>query len=118
MTLSFNAIAQTFDEDPRRVTMAAAIARIMLTTLPLTSQTSLLDYGAGTGLVSLALAPYVGTLIAADESEGMLEVLRAKLATSNFANIQIRPWNVNQDAADLPVVDVIAGSMVLHHMED
>jgi 2-polyprenyl-3-methyl-5-hydroxy-6-metoxy-1,4-benzoquinol methylase len=119
MIASFNAKAKTWDEDPRKVAVAGAIAKAMLGSLTLTPQTTLLDYGAGTGLVSLALAPHVGMLIAADESEGMLDVLRSKLAATGVANVL--PWQWNVDLAtpdDLPVIDVITGSMVLHHVKD
>jgi ubiquinone/menaquinone biosynthesis C-methylase UbiE len=91
----------------------------MLEALPLTPQTTLLDYGAGTGLVSLALAPHVGMLIAADESEAMLDVLRSKLAASPKHNVQLWQWNVDLATPDdLPVIDVVTGSMVLHHVKD
>ena len=118
MPASFNAVAHTWDEDPRRVAVAAAIVAKMLGALRLTPQTTLLDYGAGTGLVSLALAPYVGRLIAVDEADGMLDILRAKLASGAHGNVEVRHWSAGQDSSGLPEFDVITGSMVLHHVED
>lgn len=118
MTTPFNAVAQTWDEDPRRVAVAAAIVAKMIGALRLTPQTTLLDYGAGTGLVSLALAPHVGRLIAVDEADGMLDILRAKLAEADPGNVEVRHWSAGQDNSGLPEFDVITGSMVLHHMED
>jgi len=118
MTTPFNAVAQTWDEDPRRVAVAAAIVAKMLGALRLTPQTTLLDYGAGTGLVSLALAPHVGRLLAVDEADGMLDILRAKLASGAHGNVEVRHWSAGQDSSGLPEFDVITGSMVLHHVED
>jgi len=119
MTGAFDAKAKTWDEDPRKVAVAAAISEAMLKALTLTPQTTLLDFGAGTGLVSLALAPHVGMLIAADESEGMLDVLRSKLADSGRRNVQPRQWNAIPARPDeLPLVDVVTCSMVLHHLKD
>jgi len=119
MSASFNnAVAHTWDEDPRRVAVAAAIAAKMLGALHLTQQTTLLDYGAGTGLVSLALAPHVGRLIAVDEADAMLDILRAKLADADPGNLEVRHWSAGQDSSGFPTLDVITGSMVLHHVED
>jgi len=118
MTAHFNAVAHTWDEDPRRGAVAAAIVAKMLGALRLTPQTTLLDYGAGTGLVSLALAPHVGRLIAVDEAGGMLDILRAKLADADPGNVEIMHWSAGQDSSGLPEFDVITGSMVLHHVED
>lgn len=118
MTTPFNAVAQTWDEDPRRVAVAAAIVAKMLGALRLTPQTTLLDYGAGTGLVSLALAPHVGRLISVDEADGMLDILRAKLVGADPGNVEVRHWSAGQDSSGLPEFDVITGSMVLHHVED
>lgn len=118
MSASFNAVAHTWDEDPRRVAVAAAIGAKMLGALNLTQQTTLLDYGAGTGLVSLALAPHVGRLIAVDEADAMLDILRAKLADAAPGNVEVRHWSAGQDSSGFPPLDVITGSMVLHHVED
>ncbi|WP_243439129.1 class I SAM-dependent methyltransferase [Fundidesulfovibrio soli] len=118
MPSDFDAKAATWDEDPRKAAVAAAIAQAMVQALPLDRTLTLLDYGAGTGLVSLALAPLVGGVTAADESEGMLSVLRAKIAATGAANVRPLRWSVGQPPAGLPAFDVITGSMVLHHVAD
>jgi len=118
MPSDFDAKAATWDEDPRKAAVAAAIAKAMLAALPLGRDTVLLDYGAGTGLVSLALAPHVGSVVAADESEGMLAVLRAKIEATGAANVRPLRWSVGESARGLPRFDVVTGSMVLHHVED
>ena len=47
------------------------------------------EYGCGTGLVGLALAPQLLTLTAVDTSSGMLEVLTRKIASDNISNVTL-----------------------------
>lgn len=86
--------------------------------VPLKKSDTVLDYGAGTGLVSVALCDRVFSVVAADSSRGMLEVLAAKTKTAGIANIQPLFLDLEDDGAEPPAVDVIASSMTLHHVRD
>ena len=78
MTSSFDARAQTWDDDPRRRKLAESIFAALAQAVPLRAEWTALDYGAGTGLLALALAARVRRVLAVDSSAGMLAVLADK----------------------------------------
>jgi SAM-dependent methyltransferase len=77
-----------------------------------------LDIGAGTGLLALAVAPAAERVIAVDTSSAMCEHLEHKLATAGIQNVAVAV----ADAADIPVadgsVDVVVSNYCLHHLRD
>jgi SAM-dependent methyltransferase len=115
----------TFDErardwdTPERRQRAEEVAAAVRAAVPLTPAARLIDIGAGTGLLGLALAGDVGEVVLAEPSAGMLDVAREKLA--------VGPWPrasaVRLDlVADPPLpgepFDVAVSLLVLHHLED
>ncbi len=66
--------------------------------------TTVLDIGAGTGYLTLALAPAVKRVIAVEPSEAMLNILREKAEKLNIHNITYIPgkWeDVKTDKCDI-----------------
>ncbi len=114
----FDGKAATWDEDPRKIMVAATIAKAMLAALELTPKDVVLDYGAGTGLVSLELATVAGRVLAAEPSEGMRAVLSAKVAAGAVPNVLPLDWSAEHTAPLPESPTAITGSMVLHHVED
>lgn len=76
------------------------------------------DVGAGTGLLTLELAPAVAHVWAVDISPSMGEYLRAKTASAGIGNVDFATCT----AASLPLVDATADLVVsnycLHHLPD
>jgi ubiquinone/menaquinone biosynthesis C-methylase UbiE len=76
------------------------------------------DVGAGTGLLSLALAPLVRTVWAIDISPAMTDYARVKAASAGLHNVE----HVTASALSLPVVDGAASLLVsnycYHHLRD
>jgi len=56
-TKCFNQAARTWDEKPVRVRLARAGASAIMSQIPLDTSMSAMEYGCGTGLASIALAP-------------------------------------------------------------
>jgi ubiquinone/menaquinone biosynthesis C-methylase UbiE len=77
-----------------------------------------MDYGAGTGLVTLRLQPLVGRIVAADTSPGMLAVLGEKIAKAGIKNVDPRLWNVETDPLPLERFDVVVSTMTFHHLRE
>jgi ubiquinone/menaquinone biosynthesis C-methylase UbiE len=77
-----------------------------------------LDLGAGTGLVTLALAPHAETVTALDISPAMLERLRAHAADNGVTNVDL----VTADLRSLPfedeTFDLVVSNYAFHHLED
>ena len=116
---------ETFDEraatwdDEEHLRRASQIAALLREALPLTPDTRLLDYGAGTGLLSQHLVDDVGHTIVADPSEGMREVARGKVEQGVLPGAQVIDLDLNRDPVphDLDV-DVVVAMMALHHVPD
>ena len=72
----------------------------------------------GTGLLSFELRGDVGPITLADSSEGMLEVLRDKIAASGATNMT--PMKLDLAADPLPAdrFDLVYNLMTLHHIPD
>lgn len=113
----FNAIASEWDEDSKRVHMGQQVAQAMLAALAPDGRERALEFGAGTGLVTLEMAPRLAQVTALDSSTGMLTVLRQKCAKSGLRRVQIIEGAVPEQLPDGPF-DLIYSSMTLHHVED
>ena len=77
-----------------------------------------LDIGAGTGLLTLALAPRVRSVWALDISPAMCDYLRTKAASAELDNVE----PVVGSAVSLPLmeecVDLVVSNYCLHHLSD
>jgi 2-polyprenyl-3-methyl-5-hydroxy-6-metoxy-1,4-benzoquinol methylase len=112
----FDAVAATWDENPVRVQRAHDLAEAMRRLVPLRPDMRLMDYGCGTGLVALALQPYVGVVVAADNAPGMLAELTGKLQAAGLSNVAAQQVDLEREAWTGEPFDVIVSSMALHHI--
>ena len=113
----FDAAAAGWDEEPRRVKLAQEITSAICRELPLAPQMEALDYGCGSGLVTLGLQPFVARITGADSSKGMLEVLERKLRDRGIGNVAARFIDLEQQRLD-GSYHLIVSSMTLHHVQD
>ena len=115
-TKKFDQAAAGWDGKSRRVEVAnkisAAIAR-----MPLTNQMNAMEYGCGTGLVGLALAPALGQLTTIDTSQGMLDVVQEKIDKQDISNVTPHSCDLLRDNYTQKH-DFIFSSMTLHHIRD
>lgn len=115
---------ETFDEraatwdDPAKVERAQRTAAAIKARLALADSVRLLEYGAGTGLVSQALQDAVGPITLADTSAGMREQIQRKIEAGSLHHARV--WDIDLNTAATPPgerFDLIVTSMVLHHVE-
>jgi phosphatidylethanolamine/phosphatidyl-N-methylethanolamine N-methyltransferase len=72
-----------------------------------------LEVAAGTGLVTLQVAPAVASLVATDRSPEMLEVLRDRVKEAGLANVEVKEADVLAlDFADATFDAVVAGNLL------
>ena len=116
-TERFDKAAVTWDNKPRRVQLAGKISAAIIARLPLNQKMSGMEFGCGTGLVSLALAPKLKTLAALDTSQGMLDVLQEKIDEQQLTNMRCLNADIFEDS-DKEQYDLIFCSMTLHHLKD
>ncbi len=113
----FDAEAAAWDEDPGRVKVAADIARAVITRAHLTSDMDVLDFGCGTGLISLALQPFVRSVTGMDSSRGMLDVFQNKIAASHIGNVKGVLLNAEMAGVLTGHYHLVVCSMTLHHIQ-
>jgi 2-polyprenyl-3-methyl-5-hydroxy-6-metoxy-1,4-benzoquinol methylase len=118
MTTSFDQRAATWDDDPVKAARAHAVAEAIRLEVPFRPGLRALEYGCGTGLLGFALAPFPGELTLADASDGMLDVLRGKIAATGARNMTAVKLDLIADAPPAAHYDLVCLLMVLHHIPD
>jgi 2-polyprenyl-3-methyl-5-hydroxy-6-metoxy-1,4-benzoquinol methylase len=113
----FDAAAAHWDEEPRRVKLGQEVAGAIRREVPLTPEMAALDYGCGSGLVTLGLQAYVASITGADSSQGMLAVLEEKVRERGVANVDTAFIDLERQGFDRSY-DLIVSSMTMHHVED
>ncbi len=114
----FDRAAATWDELPRRVQLARAVANAIVRQVRLPQDLDVLDFGCGTGLLTLALQPLVRSITGADTSAGMLEVLERKVDEQGLGNVKTVLLRRGELATPTPRYHLIVSSMTLHHVAD
>jgi 2-polyprenyl-3-methyl-5-hydroxy-6-metoxy-1,4-benzoquinol methylase len=114
----FDDVAAAWDEDPGRVKVAADIAQAIVREVPMTSDMDVLDFGCGTGLVSMALRPFVRSVTGVDSSAGMLGVFEAKVARLGVANVRAQFCDLARGDTLNGRYDLVVSAMTLHHVEE
>ncbi len=114
-TNQFDKKAADWDKKKKRVQVATAIAKAMAD-FGLTKDMAAMEYGCGTGLVGLTLAPGLGSLLAIDSSAGMLKILAEKIDKMRIDNVTTLQTDLTTDSIE-GTFDCIFTSMTLHHVE-
>ncbi len=114
----FDQSAATWDADPHRVELIKAVGQAVLREARPAADADVLDYGCGTGLIGLFLLPHVRSVTGADSSEGMLDVLRKKIAEGGLPNMKGMRLDLQHDPVPEGRYHLIVAGMVLHHVAD
>jgi 2-polyprenyl-3-methyl-5-hydroxy-6-metoxy-1,4-benzoquinol methylase len=114
----FDSAARTWDENPARVRLAQDVGRAIRDTLRLTPDMDVLDFGCGTGLLTLGLQPYVRSITGVDSSPGMLKVLDGKISTSGLTNVRTALFDPDNAASLTGTYDLVVSSMTFHHIPE
>jgi len=114
----FDQRAKTWDSDPMKVERARMAADAIRAALPLSPEMTAFEYGCGTGLLSFALQSNFAHITLADTSQGMLDVLAAKIADSGIRSMTPLKLDLTSDPAPASRFDVTYSLMTLHHIPD
>jgi len=97
---------------------AAADELMVLRELGLNQESEIVDLGSGTGQFALAAARKCARVVAVDISPVMLEVLRAKVASSGLPNIEVvESGFLTYEHRGSPT-DFVYSRYALHHLPD
>ena len=95
---------------------ADAVARAISETIPLDRSMRMLEYGAGTGLVTQALQESVGPVTLADTSKGMRAVIQDKIDAGAITNARVWDLDLATQQAPDERFDLVVTVMTLHHI--
>lgn len=112
----FDEAASAWEDNPKHVELGQAVGHAICDALAFQGTEHALEFGAGTGLVSVVIAPKVASLVAMDVSSGMLSILEEKRRTQGLNNITLCRGTVVEAIPD-GVFDVAYSSMTLHHID-
>ncbi len=111
----FNEKAKDWDVNDMVLQLSNAVGAAILENMTLHDQMQVMDFGAGTGLITSHVLPHVKNITAVDVSQAMLQQLVAK------PEFKGKVEALCQDILEQPLkqkFDLIMSAMALHHVED
>lgn len=112
----FEQMAKRYDTD-ERIELAKVIVKQVRAELRNSKEKSLIDYGSGTGLISLEISDLVDSILLIDSSKQMLDVAKAKISRMGMTNTKILHSDFTQETPELKA-DIVLMSLVLLHIAD
>ena len=83
-----------------------------------TSESTVFEFGCGTGTTAIAHAPYVKQVTATDISIEMLRIAKNKTAAAEVNNVTFQQWDVSTDTLPGTGYDVVLALSILHLLDD
>jgi 2-polyprenyl-3-methyl-5-hydroxy-6-metoxy-1,4-benzoquinol methylase len=114
----FDKEAAQWDENPGRVKLASEVADAIIREVKLSREMDVLDFGCGTGLVTLRLQPFVKSITGADSSQGMLGVLEGKVKKQGLTNVRTQLVDFEKGGRIEGQFHLLVSSMTMHHVPD
>lgn len=122
----FDSEASTWDQNPDVVKSSQQCLSSILSHrsshFPNLSRSSVLEIGCGTGLLTVPLAEHVGSILALDTAQGMIDMLNSKLQ-ANAASLKDKVQakvrlleDPNDPILDARKFDVVVSHLVFHHV--
>ncbi len=108
--------SKSWDMNSKRVKNAKGIAELIVKNIKLNKSMELMDLGAGTGLLSYFIAPFVKKIVAVDNSPSMLIEFENKCNEFSCETEAIEK-DLSSETLDRNF-DGIISSMTIHHLED
>lgn len=114
----FDIKAGEWDKNRMHRERAEAVAGAIMKRISPGRQMSVMEYGAGTGLLSFLLKDHVGSITMIDNSEGMVGVLRQKIEESGSPGLKVLMADLEKEDYTGEKFDLICTLMVMHHVND
>jgi tRNA (cmo5U34)-methyltransferase len=114
----FDLKASGWDQNPMHWDRSAAIAKEIISLIPLNSEMKALEYGAGTGIASFLLKDHLKEITLMDSSAEMIRITEEKIKVSGVKNLKAIKFDLEHELYKNGKFDLIFTQMVLHHIED
>lgn len=111
----FTEKAKDWDVNEMVVELSNATSAAILENIEFNDQMQVMDFGAGTGLISSKILPHVASITAVDISQAMLDKLTEKVELKD--KVQTVCQDITKQPLDMKF-DVIMSAMAMHHVED
>ena len=108
--------SKSWDMNSKRVQNAKGIAELIVKNIKLDKSMEIMDLGAGTGLLSYFVAPYVKKIVAVDNSPSMLLEFKSK-CDAFVCETEVIEKDLSIESIDREFDGVIS-SMTIHHLDD
>ncbi len=108
--------SKSWDMNSKRVQNAKGIAELIVNNIKLDKSMELMDFGAGTGLLSYFVAPFVKKIVAVDNSPSMLVEFENKCDEFS-CETEVIEKDLSSETLERKF-DGIISSMTIHHLED
>lgn len=114
----FDSMAGTWEANPVHLERTRAIAGTIRRIVPLSREMRAIEVGCGTGLLGLALHEELGSVVATDPSQGMIDVLQAKIAATGIGNLVAVKTDLAAEPPPPGPFQLVFLQMALHHIPD
>lgn len=115
---TFDEKAAAWDSNPANWERAEAIAAKIREKINLNPSMTVLEYGAGTGILSFMLKDDVKEITLMDNSIGMVQVMQEKINTEKVDRLKPLFFNLETTPYREKTFDLIITQMVMHHVSD
>jgi len=114
----FDKVALTWDNNPIHLQRTEAIATEFQKIISAEKKLTALEFGSGTGLLSVEMKDYFSEITLMDSSLEMVCVTIEKLANADIHHLKPIFFNLDKNDYEEKTFDVIFTQMVLHHVID
>lgn len=114
----FDRAAGTWDEKPQRIKLAQDIFKSIDAAVNMSRGMDAMDFGCGTGLLSLLVLERTGSVACADSSARMLDVLTSKVRVAGLSGVTAIHITSDDGNGLTGSYDLITSAMTFHHVRD
>lgn len=115
MLNDFDGKAREWDSNPVHTARSEAIAEALSSRVPLNNSMRVLEFGAGTGLLSFLIREKTGDITMIDTSVEMVKVIQEKILAHGIRNMTALHLDLEKDPYS-GNFDLICSQMVFHHV--
>ena len=108
--------SKSWDMNSKRVKNAKAIGDLIVKNINLQQNFTIMDFGAGTGLLTYFIAPHVSKITAVDNSPSMLLEFKNKQGEFKCKTFMVEKDLTRENIDEK--FDGIISSMTIHHIKD